>query len=110
MTDKSVPWCKGKRGDRMCALTEGHEGECDFGKSVPAAKQYQKPVFRRAESMNTLREHNRKMRDVHDEPLGDPAGVACDKCGAEMRFEFGEPPGLVRCPECGYWGMKMQEG
>ena len=25
----------------MCALTEGHEGECDFGKSVPAATKEQ---------------------------------------------------------------------
>lgn len=37
MTDKSVEWCEGERADRMCAATQGHDGECDFGESVPVA-------------------------------------------------------------------------
>lgn len=60
--------------------------------------------------MNTLREHNRTIRDARGETLGKVAGVTCDKCGAEMRFEDGEGKigQRVRCPECGYCGTKLE--
>jgi len=62
--------------------------------------------------MKTLSEHNRDgLERAHD---GDKAGVACDKCGAEMvRTGIGMfiPvfPGhteqRVKCPACGYEGV-----
>ena len=60
--------------------------------------------------MPTLEEHNAAIASMLQSLTEEPAGVACDKCGAEMIATRNEqaPATSVKCVKCGYAGSKLK--